>query len=255
VTALEHLDDDRLLALMDGEASSVEVEHAGGCADCQARLAAWQQVQARIAVPPAAAPPEQREAAIAAALAAAPPGGITSLDERRRRRLGHLTAARAAAIVAVVALAAGVGVGAADLAGRGGSSHVSSSARSSASTVPGSSVGPQARAASPGPVQPAAPSGEESLGSIASPAQLTTAVRDRLGGEPQPAASGSSVASALCVPLVAPPAAAGPARLVLTAVLTYQGVPSTVFVFAVGGHHVAVVVDHANCGVLARVTF
>ena len=50
-----HLDDTRLSALVDGEAAAGDIDHAAACADCAARVAAWQEARRLVAAAPDAA--------------------------------------------------------------------------------------------------------------------------------------------------------------------------------------------------------
>ena len=256
--AVSHLDEHRLSSLIDGEAPAADVEHAARCPACHARLDAWQQMHAIVAAPPPAPPAEQREAAIAAAMAVVPLPAAepTPLDERRHRWVGHLIGARAAAIAAVVVLAAGVGVAAADLAGRSGTNH--SSVASRAGSVNG--IAPSV----PAPVS-ASPVLGLSLGSVSSPRQLVAAIGGQLapGGlsaKAPPAATASPVEPAAepsptCQSTASHLGAAGSVQPVLIAGVTYGGTPATVFVFPMGSRHVAVVTGDAGCRMLARVRF
>lgn len=68
-----HLDDEALSAVLDGDAPGDDVDHAGRCAPCTARLSALHTVVAAVAEPPAPPPADAREDAVAAALAAGEP--------------------------------------------------------------------------------------------------------------------------------------------------------------------------------------
>lgn len=99
----DHLDDEGLSAVLDGEAAPNEDAHAQACAECSARLAALREVATFVGAPVAPATDAQREAAIAAALAAAAPSNVVPMRSRRRGVPVWLGAA-AAAVVAVAAI-------------------------------------------------------------------------------------------------------------------------------------------------------
>lgn len=106
-TADDHLDDEALSALIDGQLST-GAGHASTCVTCGERLVALRS--AAIAVrQPVAVDPERREATILAALAAADehrrPDRVPSLAARARaRRLPVLAGAAAAAVALLVVL-------------------------------------------------------------------------------------------------------------------------------------------------------
>ena len=77
----DHLDDDALSALLDGEATPEEAAHAGECEACTVRAAELRAAARAIAHAVAPVDPARRDAAIAAALGAR----VVSLDARRRR--------------------------------------------------------------------------------------------------------------------------------------------------------------------------
>jgi hypothetical protein len=68
---IPHLDDERLSALIDGEATSEETEHAHTCRTCAAALAAWRRTVNAVAEVTPQVEGERRQAAVEAALAAA----------------------------------------------------------------------------------------------------------------------------------------------------------------------------------------
>lgn len=103
-TADEHLDDEALSALIDGELSIV-AGHASTCVICGERLVALRS--AAIAVrQPVTVDPERREATILAALAAADerrhPDRVPSLAARARAHRLPVLAGAAAAVVALL---------------------------------------------------------------------------------------------------------------------------------------------------------
>ena len=95
----EHLTDEVLSAVLDGEATPAEARHAGSCAMCGLRLAELQQAASLIGSPVPPVDPARRDAAIAAALAAR----AVPL-ESRRRRLPTWALGAAALVLAVLAL-------------------------------------------------------------------------------------------------------------------------------------------------------
>jgi hypothetical protein len=186
-----HLDDERLSAMVDGEATPGDEQHVRVCAECAASLVAWRQALEDLAAPVRLVDAARRDAAIDAALLAAAAaddatdtrsaaagtaatpsaaaGGPTadaegsavapvSLADHRRRRSG-LVGSRVAAAVAAVIVIAGVGIGVWQ-AGGGGSSHPSA-VSSAASNVPAASL----------------PGGSASGGATAPSQQPTSALR------------------------------------------------------------------------------
>lgn len=102
-TPRDHLDDDVLSAVLDGEATPYENTHAAACAECSARLSTLREASTLVRTAVAPAPDAQRDAAIAAALAAAVPSNVVPMRSRRRGVPAWLGAA-AAAVVAVGAI-------------------------------------------------------------------------------------------------------------------------------------------------------
>jgi hypothetical protein len=98
----EHLPDDALSAVLDGEATATESAHADTCAECSARLAALREASLLVRTPVPPPDDARREAAIAAALATAP-SNVVPIQSRRRNVPAWLGAA-AAAVVAVAAI-------------------------------------------------------------------------------------------------------------------------------------------------------
>lgn len=96
-----HLDDEALSAVLDGEASADESQHADTCAACSARLATLRDASMLVRSPVAPADPERRELAIAAALEAFDAGKVVPM---RRRVPPAWLGVAAAALVAVAAV-------------------------------------------------------------------------------------------------------------------------------------------------------
>jgi hypothetical protein len=272
-----HLDEDRLSALMDGEADDADVEHAAACPECSARAAAWRDARRLVATAVPAAPAAQRDAAVAAALAVAgePAAAMVSLDERRVRR-----ARRARAVLAVAAAVVVVGVVGAVVHAGGSGSGSNSGTRSAAgsvattgegSTTPG--VGQSSGAQSPG-AQPVV-----HLGAVQGPGPLAGELRSALGATPAAGASTPAAAPGatrtIAPNAVSPPGTtAGPSDRAVTAclgpatadahlpaessprleaTLTYQGLPAAAYVFDQGSQREAVVVAELGCRLLADV--
>jgi hypothetical protein len=137
LTPTPHLDDDRLSAIIDGEATPEDEQHVGACPECGEKLAVWRQTLSELDAPVPVVDVARREAAIDAALAgggvalaaepgeavglgravgsggtadAADRGAPVSLADRRRRRGGPVGSRVAAAVAAVIVIA-GVGLG------------------------------------------------------------------------------------------------------------------------------------------------
>ncbi len=276
MTISPHLDDNRLSALIDGEADPGDVEHATACAECGARVAAWEEARRLVAAAPGPPPAPQRDAAVAAALSTAnqpeakePATPVVSLAQHqigpdRRRRPAWLP--RAVAAVAAVLVIVGVVVAAVHAGGPGSSSH--SSARGSsgaASGTSGQSPGPAAAApSSPAREAPSSPAREVvHLGAVQGPGPLVAELRSVLGRNPAGPSptSGSSAAppdtavTACLRPAVADVGLAVGTNPGLQASLTYQGKEAAAFVFHRGSQLVAVVVAVPACGLLAEMTF
>lgn len=94
----DHLPDEAISAVLDGEATPAEVRHAADCAPCGARLEAFRRAASLVGSPVAPVPPLERDQAIARAVATR----IVPIA-RRRPAMGWIAAA--AAVLAVVALA------------------------------------------------------------------------------------------------------------------------------------------------------
>jgi hypothetical protein len=84
VTPGPHLDEDRLSALIDGEATAEDEQHVLACAGCGAKLEAWRTTLGRLTDPVPLLDATQRDVAVEAALTAAassPPSGTVGSPE------------------------------------------------------------------------------------------------------------------------------------------------------------------------------
>ena len=150
-----HLDDDRLSALIDGDATPDDLAHAATCSECNRLVAAWREASQLVSIPSDPPPAAQRQAAVEAALkdgAAQPPApdddphaGPVSLAARRdrvrprapRALIGPRIAAAAAAVIVI----AGVAVAVSHSGGGSTKSSTASRSTASASTASGSIAG------------------------------------------------------------------------------------------------------------------
>lgn len=136
----EHLTDEVLSAVLDGEATPGEGRHASTCPACGQRLAELQEAASVIGSPVGPVDPARRDAAIAAALAAR----AVPLESRRRRAptwaLG--AAALVLAVLALVPLVLGGDDEEADMAAD--APEMSMRADAGAGSAPGGAVGPLA---------------------------------------------------------------------------------------------------------------
>lgn len=101
----QHLDDEAISAVLDGEADVDEAAHADACDACRARLAALRDVSVLLAAPVPPADTARRESAISAAISAADDRGGAVVPLHRRRTPPAWLAAAAAVVVAVGAIA------------------------------------------------------------------------------------------------------------------------------------------------------
>jgi hypothetical protein len=274
VSPTAHLDDDRLSALLDGEATADDVQHADGCPECRRRVAAWRAVTTKLAVQPGPAA-ARRHAAVEAALAAIEPA-VTPLPDRptplagHRRRRVAFSWPRFAAAVAAVVVVAGIAVAISHLGGGGAGP---------ASTAAGVTRPPAGSPAAPASATPSqnsssvVPTAGVALGSYQDPGGVVAAVRDRLGSTsgaasssgptpgPPPAAAPVPAPVAAAVPPPCLTQAASGAKVapqsvpVLDATLTYRGSPARAYVFAHAGRHTVAVVGEPGCGLLAVGSF
>jgi hypothetical protein len=190
----DHLTDEVLSAVLDGEATPAEARHASSCAMCGLRLAELQQAASLIGSPVPPVDPARRDAAIAAALAArAVP------MESRRRRLPTWALGAAALVLAVLALVPLVMSGDDDDADMAADApEMSLRADDSAGSTGGGSAGPVALGdlgAVDGTVL-----AERVQGALAVPAADTTAADETTSAAP---AAGAAQESAEAVPCAA----------------------------------------------------
>lgn len=134
----EHLTDEVLSAVLDGEATPTEARHAGSCPMCGVRLAELQQAASLIGSPVAPADPVRRDAAIAAAVAA------RAVPIESRRRLPTWALGAAALVLAVLALVPLVLGGGDDDDTAADAPEMSLRADDSAGSAGGGSAGPVA---------------------------------------------------------------------------------------------------------------
>jgi hypothetical protein len=104
MTEHDHLDDEAISAVLDGEATADEVAHVDVCATCAARLAQLRDAALVVRTPVEPPSDAERDAAIAAALA---PMSTSATVTPIRRRVAPRWLGAAAAVLAVLA---GIGV-------------------------------------------------------------------------------------------------------------------------------------------------
>jgi anti-sigma factor RsiW len=266
VSPTAHLDDGRLSALLDGEASADDVQHADGCPECRTRVASWRAVTTKLVVQPGPVP-AQRDAAVEAALAAIEAAVSSSPDRSRplaghRRRRAAFSWPRLAGAVAAAVGVAGIAVTISHLGGGG-----SGPASTAAGVTRPQAASPAARASAT-PSQNSAsvvPTAGVALGSYQDPGGVVAAVRDwlgsRSGAASTPGATPGPPPAAAAVPPPCLTQAASRAKVapqsvpVLDATLTYRGSPARAYVFAVAGRHTVAVVAEPGCGLLAVGSF
>lgn len=267
-----HLDDGRISALIDGEATGLERSHLDDCRSCADRLAAWQQALARVGaleLDPPQPDPARRESAVDAAMAARP--RPTVWWRLGGDRLRPLLAAAALVLVAGAAVA-GV-VGARSGHPRPGPSAAGAASPTSAAAFPGTRS--SGAASEPGPVaggspaadQPSAASGVPvrtvELGTVPGSGALASRLGELLssnaggsGTSKSPSAFAGAAGGVARCPAPGPPSplpAGSP--LVLIASADYQSVPADVFVYQAGSRHDAVVERASDCATVAVVGF
>jgi hypothetical protein len=275
VSPTPHLDDEQLSALLDGEASAGDVQHADGCPDCRQRVASWRATIEKLAVRPGPVAAVQRQAAVEAAvkagLAAVEPAPTPSPDQpipladHRRRRAAFSWPRLAASVAAVVAVA-GIAVAISHIGGDG--PNPSSTAAGAARPTAGSRAAPAS--GSPGQSSSSsAPTVIVALGRYQDPGGVVAALRARLDStsgtasiqptatvpspNPQPVAAATP---APCLAQAVSGAKAAPQSIpVLDATLTYRGSPARAYVFDVADGHAVAVVGVPGCRLLAAATF
>jgi hypothetical protein len=258
VTPSPHLDDDRLSAWLDGEATEADARHAETCPECTAVLAAWREAIAQLAQRPPPASAGERDAAVQAALGAVEPSHDTAVPLEDRRGRGRVfSRSRVLAGIAAAVVIAGIAVGVSQ-AGGGGSSHPSTAAGTA--NPPAASSQPRANA-SAGAALPGQSSTSIDIGAVQDQAGLVAILRPRVqNATAARTPAGSTSAAVPGPPSCQAPAAdaagvAPPGAPVVEASLTYRGAPAQVFVFAVGERYTAAVVGRAGCRLLAVVSF
>jgi hypothetical protein len=104
MTATDHLDDEHLTALQDGDGSSDERAHLEGCARCRARADALVGAATLVGTPPSPPSNAARDTAVAAALREAD-RPVVPLRRARRRRVSEWLAPVAAVLVLLALIA------------------------------------------------------------------------------------------------------------------------------------------------------
>jgi anti-sigma factor RsiW len=259
-----HLDDERLSALVDDEASAGEEAHAATCPDCAARAAAWRSARDALALAPDPPSAAERAAAVTAALTLAdgmgpavgppgPPGPPVRLAGRRPppgRRV------RIAAGVAVLAAISGVSLA---VTRGGGSSHTTSGTSVSAPAGPAAAHSASV-SAGPAGTGSAGTGGAQAVVTLPGdqgPATLVAALRAALRVTPatediRPAPPAWRRCLAVAATHAALPPDSTPA---LQVSLTYRGAPAQAYVFGSARAHIAEVVATPGCSWLAGVRF
>jgi hypothetical protein len=248
----EHLEDERLTALLDGEGTVADRAHLAGCDRCAERAGALRAVAALVAAPPAPPSEAVRDASVAAALAAADRPVVSVPRPARRRPPAWLLPA--AAVVALVALVAVIvprwGQGTDDAGGDSGDM--------AARSAPDDGSGGGQDDAAEGGTAPAAEApalrradlGE--LGAVDDEADLAARVEGALGASTgrydAPAEDRGACDAAVRT------REAGLGELVLRATATWRGTPAEVLAYArdgAAGPTRAVVVAVDGCATLA----
>jgi hypothetical protein len=242
MSAANHLDDEQLTALQDGEGTVEERAHLESCPRCADRTEALTAVAALVAAPPPPPADRARDEAVAAALAGAD-RPVAPLRRPRRQVPSWLLPA--AAVVALLALVAVVvprwGDGGDDETAAG---RLDATAESGAGDDDAGEGGGGAASEAPALRRPAGPD----LGAVDDEAELARRVEEALGG--------AAAADAAAEPSAADPCVAGLRAADLTleplrfrASLVWQGRPA--LVLSDGTR--AVVVATAGCARLADV--
>jgi hypothetical protein len=286
----EHLSDEQLSASIDGEplngptavaAPDARAEMAT-CASCRERLTALEEARALVRFPVTPVSPSVRVAALKAALADAPPAEAAGAETAVVVPMASLSRSSrpsrvligAAAVVVVLALAAGIPIA----LSHGGSRTTNSATHAKAKRPAPLAVVPRAAGAT----------GIADLGPISSEKALRSHLVAELASGPSPGELNSSsgltatgTQSASTAQSVAPFGTAGDVpeqlatcvavaheevgvanTLVLVANVTYTRTPALVVVVQVTAtvsgtkaRHGAVVVARSDCHTLARITF
>jgi hypothetical protein len=227
---LDHLDDEALSAVLDGEGTEDEAAHAAICPTCADRLSAFRTAAAALGQP-VAVDPDRRDAAVRAALEA--PMAI-SLDARRWLRGSRLALAGVAAAVVAAVIAVPLLTG-------------DSTPMPSAARAPERALDSQAelRTAAPkaGGVEAFAAPTSPDLGELAG-ADLRAKLADvprTAGGPPAP-----------CEDRARATHPAG-AQRTLSATATWKGAAAVVIVLRAGGAEHADVVTTATCAIVESI--
>jgi negative regulator of sigma E activity len=280
VSSGAHLDEDRLSALLDGQATRQDLQHVDRCRECTERLAAWQDVAFRLAVDPSTPDAPQRDEAVRAALAAvvaanpavatslssgsspspdpAPPAGarVAPLKQRHQR---WTTRTRVLVVAGGIAAAIAVAAAAVGVSGSGGGGPGPASNAAGPTESPVASSLPPAGAGAAAPRASGPPAGLGDLGALQTSSSLVGALQSRLMAGAASSAAGTAPGPAARPPCQAEAAAgAGVAPQTppqLEATVTYRGESAEAYVFPAGGRWVAAVVGLPGCGLVTVVRF
>jgi hypothetical protein len=140
MTEHDHLDDEAISAVLDGEATADEVAHVDACATCAARLAQLRDAALIVRTP--VEPPSDAERAAAIAAALAPMSTSATVTPIRRRVAPRWLGAAAAAL----AVLAGIGVLASVQRGNDDTKQTSAADSSAGGTTSRRSPAPEASA-------------------------------------------------------------------------------------------------------------
>lgn len=270
-----HLDDEMMSAVIDGEASAADLNHAETCEECASKVAAWRGAIALLKAAPAPAVSEaRRDHAIEAALAELDAPAVADLAEHRRRRLAAFGPGRVAAAAAAVAAVAGLALGVTQLNG-GGSPKASTASRAPAAksaaptTFPqilggaasGTENGTSSGGVAAGPTvnAPTAASPLADLGKVASVDQIAPLLRAQVARTPHAPTQYASAQTTQGCQAAARRSAGAPATSapVLEATVTYQGRTylATVFPATAKGSYLYAVQAESGCRLLTTGSF
>jgi hypothetical protein len=240
---MNHLDDEQLTALQDGDGAPEARAHLEGCDRCGRRAEALAAVAALVATPPPPRPEAERRTAVAAALAGADrPAAPRHLPARRQVPAWLLPAA---AVVALLALVAAV---VPQLGGRSDDDSETAAERTDrgAESGEGGDAGAAGGSVTEERAARLAPPGQTDLGVVDDEAELVERVRTLVLA--QSATADDSAAGNRCsASFSAAGEALGPLRL--RAALEWQGQAAEVF----SDGERAVVVAAGGCTTLAEV--